>query len=74
MSVYTRMKDAGIPIENHYSDLYVPATDQTREILEQSKAAGDYFCAPTTFTSTSDGKQWFDIPFMFDPYWFRKRG
>lgn len=72
MSVYIRMKDAGVKIESHYSDLHVPANDQTREILEQAKAAGDYFCQPTTFMS--DGEVWFDIPFMFDPYWFKKRG
>jgi len=63
MTIYQKMKAAGVPIRSHYSDLYVPVNPTTRAILRES---GRY-CE--TFTNQVEGGLWFDVPMAFDPYW-----
>ena len=70
MSLYTKLIEAGVKVENYYSDLHVPVTDETTEILKQSKAAGDVFIAPETFNI--DGVLWYDIAFAYEPF-FKNR-
>ena len=68
MSIYQQMKAAGVPVESHASDLYVPDTPQVREILQRfGRNPGTVL----SFTSQIDGKRWFDIPFAHDPFWER---
>jgi len=66
-SIYDKVIEAGIEHDNHCSDLYIPANDETRKLLDEY----EYKCNVTTFTSNIDGKRWFDIPFAYEPYWKR---
>jgi hypothetical protein len=59
------MISAGVKVDNHESDLYVPVNETTRAILAQYPDTA----RPTVFTSQTDGKAWFDIPFAFEPFW-----
>ncbi len=65
MTIHETMKNLGVEISSHYSDLYVPVTEETRTALKNAKPK-PYF---GTFRSNIDGKMWFDISFAFDPYW-----
>ncbi|KKN50721.1 hypothetical protein LCGC14_0629820 [marine sediment metagenome] len=70
MTIYQELKDAGVPLDNHESDLYVKATPEAIEILERRgiipTTASDYV---GIFRSKMDGHIWFDLPFRYDPYW-----
>lgn len=70
MSLYTDIVAAGIPFDHHASDLHFPITAQSSEILAryelQNKNA-------QRFTSKVDGKQWYDVPSSYDPYWIAHR-
>ncbi len=70
MSIYEQMKQAGVQIDHHESDLYVPVNEITRPILETYK----YRCNVTTFICNIDKKLWYDIPFAYTPFWERKAG
>lgn len=66
MSIYQALKDAGVPLDSHESDLYAKATPECLEILRIHKSNG--LCA-TPFKSEIDGSTWLDIPFAFEPWW-----
>lgn len=66
-TLYQKLVAAGIPVESHYSDLYVPSTEQSRAII-RAHVPKPY---ATGFKSNIDGKPWIDIPFAFDPFWER---
>lgn len=66
MSVYQKMKAAGVEVDNHESDLYVPVTDISKEIVRACKLKAE------TFVSERDCALWYDIPFAYDPF-FQKR-
>lgn len=66
MSIYQKLKKAGVEISGHYSDLYCPVNPVTNEILKDHKCK-------SIFISQIDGEKWWDVPFQFDPYW-EKRG
>lgn len=66
MTLYREMTDAGIPTDNHESDLYVLSTPEAREILRRwpTNAAN-----ARTFVSQVDKQTWIAIPFAYDPWW-----
>jgi hypothetical protein len=68
-TLYQRLKDAGATLDNHASDLYVLATPKAREIIfAYFKELG----RPTVlsmFRSQIDGEFWYDLPFMYAPFW-----
>lgn len=68
MAIYGEMVRAGVPIEHHDSDLYVPVNAKTREIVQQFKRAG--LSGVTTFKSGSE--LWYDIPFAYEPFFHRR--
>jgi len=74
-SIYARMIEAGVETANHQSDLYVPVNDTTRQIIKEYNESVEpgYEVKPEVFVSKIDHTLWFDIPFMFDPYWESKR-
>lgn len=72
-SLFQTIKEAGIPFDNHESDLYVPDTPQVREILEQSCFST---LKPEWFINQAPphkGETWVDIPFAYEPFWERKQ-
>lgn len=64
-NIYQELKDTGVMMHNHESDLYVPVTDATRAIIERY----EFKDSVTTFRSTLIGGLWYDIPFAYLPYW-----
>lgn len=68
MSLYTDLLAAGVPIENHYSDLLAKVTPASRALIQ----AYEHRKNVRMFTSEIDGEPWYDIPFAFDPFWERK--
>lgn len=66
MSIYQQLKDAGIPIDSHESDLYAKSTPESLRIVKES---GHIY---SMFTSQVDGELWLDIPFAYEPFWYSK--
>jgi hypothetical protein len=69
-AIYEEMVKLGVEIGSHASDLYVPVTPETKAVVDQY----DSKCNVTTFKNNIDGKQWYDIPFAYLPYWEKKQG
>lgn len=67
MSLYADLIEAGQPVSNHYSDLYTPVNEVTRELVKK------HGLKASIFTSQIDGKPWYDAPFAFDPYWEKRQ-
>lgn len=66
VDLFRLVERLGVPVANHYTDLYIPVNDLTRRILaryplHQSNA--------TTFTNEVEGGRWFDVPFCYTPGW-----
>ena len=68
VSLYLRLKTAGVPLDSHESDLYALVTPESWAIVKASGWGG-----VTTFTSNIDGKVWFDLPFAYSPWWERRQ-
>ncbi len=68
-TLYEDLRDAGVKICNHCSDLYFEWTEVSREILRKHKAE---VCKSSLFTSQApeDNKAtWCDTSFAYDPFW-----
>jgi hypothetical protein len=63
MSIYDQLVQAGVEIDSHESDLYCKVTDASRKIVKESGLAY------TVFTSQIDCEPWYEIPFMYEPWW-----
>lgn len=71
--IYQDMVDAGVKVEHHESDLYVPVSRTTTEILDRPQYAR-YRRNTRTFESPPrSGKIWYDIPFAYAPFWQGRR-
>jgi hypothetical protein len=68
MTIYEEMVKLGVEIDNHSSDLYVPANPETRAILEKR----ENWTSVSIFIHQVHNKQWYDVPFAFDPFWEKK--
>lgn len=68
MTIYEKMVQAGVKIENHCSDLYVPKNAITDQIVQLFA----YCTMVETFTDNIDRTLWYNIPFCYDPYWINK--
>ena len=67
MTIYEQMKAAGVQIDNHESDLYVPVNAATMQILD----GYEHIQNVTTFIAQGTDEKWYDIPFAYDPFWDR---
>lgn len=67
MSLYTELMDAGVPVSNWQSDLYCPVNDTTRELLKKHNIK-----TATIFVHQVEGGLWFDVPFMYEPFWEKR--
>lgn len=66
MTLYESLKESGVPIDNHYSDLYFLKTPESVAILKRFPLKHGL---ATMFKSQIDGKIWVEVPFSFDPFW-----
>ena len=70
MTLYERLKAAGIELDHHESDLYAKDSEQTRAIIEEHRKENNgYPLSASRFRSKIDGSTWWDIPFYYDPFW-----
>ena len=68
-SLYEEIRDAGIPLSNHASDLYFRATPEALVILARhplQKSNATFF---TNEAPPHKGERWVDVPFAYDPFW-----
>jgi hypothetical protein len=68
MSIYSDMVAAGVPIDSHESDLYVPVNETTRAIVDGYQ----FHASVQTFRHATTGAMWFDIPFAYTPFWEKR--
>ena len=69
-SLYQKLRETGVEMDNHESDLYVRDTQEVRDIIKQHRAENDgYPQAISRFTEQETKQTWIDIPFAYDPYW-----
>ena len=66
--IYDALKEANVPLDSHYSDLYAEATPDAVRIIGEYRREGK-IGPVSTFKSNIDGKRWYDIPFAYAPYW-----
>ena len=73
LDLYAILMDAGCAddIDHHESDLYVRVTPTTKEIVTNYCKDTDS-AMPKTFIDQIDNERWYDIPFMYTPYWEKK--
>ncbi len=67
MTLFEEIVSRGIPYANHESDLYIPATDETRALVKQCRHS-----TPSAFVNEVEGGLWLDVPFAYDPWWQRR--
>ncbi len=67
-TIFDEIKAGGIEFDHHFSDLYIPVNDTTKELVKK------YFGSAKipTFISTFDKSLWYDIPFAYSPFWDMK--
>ena len=69
MTLHEELIAAGIETDHHESDLYFPMTPESTAIYNRARKDGK--CAQGS-VFYSDGKPWYDVPFVFDPFWKNK--
>lgn len=67
-----RLRTAGVrEFDHHYSDLYTPLTDISREVI--MRWFRDRDLNPNTFVSSFydpiTEKLWYEVAFAYDPFW-----
>lgn len=68
-SIYDQLRAAGVPLDNHESDLYAKVTGESMRIVSEYQHRANV----RTFRNQTDGAQWYDIPFAYDPFWTTPR-
>lgn len=68
MTLYEEVVALKIPHSSHYSDLYLPRTKQVIDLLKKHGVT-----MATAFKNQVEGGLWMDVPFLFTPFWDRKK-
>jgi len=68
MDIYEEIIKAGLLINHHESDLYVKKTPESEKIINNYLFKNSV----TTFISQIDGEIWYDMPFVYTPFWKEK--
>ena len=61
MSIYTEAVRLGLCIDSHESDLYLKSCPESDDLAKKEPNAQLF--------QDSTGAFWWDIPFMYDPWW-----
>ncbi len=72
-SLYAILRDAGVRLGNHESDLQFESTEKSRDILGrwmsfELREHGKRW-SHSTFWNRLDGSVWHEVPFAYDPFW-----
>ena len=83
-SLYDECVKRGIPMSNHESDLYIPVTAETQELIKHFSTSHCHKKPATdmrhgerqynTFVNQVEGGLWFDVAFAFLPWWEQRVG
>ncbi len=65
-ALYEILTAVGAEIDHHESDLYVEQNDTTLLVID------GYFHRRIVKSFVSEGRQWFDVPFAYMPFWEAK--
>ena len=68
MDLFQAVVQRGIPYDSHESDLYIPVTKETRELILKYPHKENV----TVFRNQRDGCAWYDIPFAYVPWWEKR--
>ena len=82
-NIHEEAKKLGVEIAHHESDLYIPVTPETTELIKQYKSRSNVttfteYTLPHTRRCINCGKihtirtpirSWYDIPFAYQPFW-----
>lgn len=71
-SIYEQLNEMGIEMDNHQSDMYVPATPEVMAVI-QAAHAEDPTIMYSTFEDLRTGDTWVDLPFQYEPHWEQKQ-
>jgi hypothetical protein len=63
--IYYQLKAAGVPMDNHESDLLVQMTPESTAIVNEYEFKQNV----RTFHCQTDRTTWYEIPFAYLPYW-----
>jgi len=69
-TLYEQAKELGVEIGSHESDMYIPVTPDTQELINNYRFKSQV----SRFISNIDSKLWFDVPFAFTPWWDKRCG
>jgi len=70
--IYEQLKEAGVEIDHHESDLYCPVNDVSTAIIENWKKERRLSACVSRFINRNDGKAWYDLAFAYLPFWEKK--
>jgi hypothetical protein len=71
--LFEEVTKLGIKTDHWQSDLYIPCTDQTTEILKRRGILGTVFVNRFTSIHPEDkGSQWYEVVFAYSPFWDNK--
>ena len=65
--LYEKLVALSVEVDSHESDMYVPATEETSSLIEQYEFYND-----VKIFESKDGSKWFDLPFVYLPFWQSK--
>ena len=68
MNLYEACIKRNIPTCYHESDLYIPVTPETTQLLKNHGLTG------RIFIDQIDGGQWYDVAFQYQPFWDARKG
>jgi hypothetical protein len=68
-TLYQRLVESGIQVSSHESDLYFPATPESKAILEEFPLQKGNATSFTNQAHPNIGERWYDVPFAYDPFW-----
>jgi hypothetical protein len=68
--LYDQVVASGLEHDSHESDLYLRASDASRQLLACYKHRSNV----QTFCDAVTGDLWYDVPFAYAPYWRQRYG
>ena len=68
MSIHSELKEAGVKLDSHYSDLYAEKTPESKKIIDKYEFKKNV----TTFINQKNNKVWYDIPFANQDWWDKR--
>ena len=64
--IFEEIQELNIPYSNHYSDLYIPVTEQTTRLINKHNKK------PSIFLNQITKTDYYDLKFDYLPFWNKK--